>query len=461
MIGRSLRLRLVLAQAATIAVALVLAWLGLTILFERHLERRIDAELATYVRQLASQLALGPDGSLSLDGDLVDPRFELPLSGLYWQVESVPPGTLLRSRSLWDHVIDLPADPLAPGSVHRHDLAGPGGSMLLVHERPLTIGNATSDRQVRVAAAVDRASLFAASVTFATQLGLSLALLAVVLVAAALAMVWFGLRPFEQLRQAIGRVRSRVAERLDGRYPDEIQPLVDEVNALLEAQSRTIAQARAQAADLAHGLKTPLTVLSAEAASLRAAGEHARATTLEQLVQDMQRQLDRDLARARLAASRSGKAATAVAPVVRQIVQTLERTPRGGRCAWTVAVDETLAVAVDADDLIELLGNLIDNASKWAGETIEISASPVSRGIVVTVADDGPGVPEAARQRLGTRGLRLDAATPGHGIGLAIARDITIAYGGALDFADAELGGLAVTVTLPAAQAPIGQVSSR
>ena len=461
MTTRSLRLRLVLAQAATIALALVLAWLGLTILFERHLERRVDGELATYVHQLAGLLTIAPDGALTLDADLADPRFEVPLSGLYWQVETVPEETLLRSRSLWDHVLALPADPLEPGSIHRHDLPGPGGSTLLVHERPLVVGSSEGDRQVRIAAAVDRASLTAASATFAAQLGLSLALLAIVQVAAALVMVWFGLRPFEQLRQAIGCVRSRSVERLDGRYPDEIQPLVDEVNALLEAQSRTIDRARAQAADLAHGLKTPLTILHAEATALRGKGDTATAATIEGLARVMQRQIDRDLARARLAVDKSRHDATPLARLLRQLVQTLERTPRGGRLAWTVAVDEALTVAVDADDLAEMLGNLLENAAKWAEDTVEIAAVHVPDGVRVTVADNGPGVPEGARDRLGTRGVRLDSSTPGHGIGLGIVRDIIEAYGGKLAFADAKQGGLEATLTLPAAQAPMGHSSNR
>jgi signal transduction histidine kinase len=461
MTGRSLRLRLVLAQAATIAVALVLAWIGLAVLFERHLERRVDDELATYVRQLAGQLAIAPDGAVTLDAGLVDPRFEVPLSGLYWQVESVPPGTLLRSRSLWDDALDLPSDPLWPGSIHRHDLAGPGGAMLMVHERPLILASAEGDQTVRVAAAIDRASLAVARAAFATQLAWALALLALVLIAAALAQVWFGLRPFEQLRRAVGLVRTRQTARLEGHHPAEVQPLVDEVNALLEAQSVTIARARAQAADLAHGLKTPLTILHAEAAALRGKGDAEAAATIEGLARDMQRQIDRDLARARLAASRSAQAATPLAPIARQLVQTLERTPRGSRLSWTVETDEALAVAVDADDLAELLGNLLENAAKWAVDVVELAAVPTADSVRITVADDGTGVPADARDRLGTRGVRLDATTPGHGIGLGIVSDIASAYGGKLAFADAALGGLEVAVTLPRAQASIGQASSR
>jgi signal transduction histidine kinase len=461
MTRHSLRLRLMLAQAATIAVALVLAGIGLTILFERHLERRVDEELATYVRQLAGRLVVDPDGSLRLFADLADPRFEVPLSGLYWQVESVPEGTLLRSRSLWDHVLDLPADPLRPGSVHRHDLPGPGGTSLFVHERPLILGSGTSERRVRVAAAIDRTSLEAARAAFAGQLALALGLLALVLITAALAQVWFGLRPFEQLRHAVGLVRTRQSDRLADGYPDEIRPLVDEVNALLESQSATIAKARAQAADLAHGLKTPLTVLRAAAAKLKARDDADTAADLDRLARDMQRHIDRHLARARLAATSRGGEATAAAHAVGQLVQTLQRTPRGSALDWHVAIDGALMVAVDADDLAELLGNLLDNATKWAREQVRVSATAGAETIRIEVADDGPGVPEADRGHLGTRGLRLDAETPGHGIGLGIVRDIVTAYGGTLAFGASAEGGLEAAVTLPRAQVSIGQVSRR
>jgi signal transduction histidine kinase len=456
-----LRLRLVLAQAVTITVALVLAGIGLTLLFERHLERRIDEELATYVRQLASRLVAAPDGSLSLFADLADPRFEVPLSGLYWQVESVPDGTLLRSRSLWDHVLDLPVDPLRPGSVHRHDLAGPGGTTLLVHERPLLLGGDAAERLVRVAAGIDRASLAAARAAFAGQLAWALGLLAVVLIAAAFVQVWFGLRPFEQLRRAVGLVRARQSERLAVRYPDEIRPLVDEVNALLEAQAQAIAKARSQAADLAHGLKTPLTVLRAEAAKLKSLGDAETAADLDRLARDMQRHIDRELARTRVAATSRKAEASVPAEVVRKLVQTLERTPRGSRLAWSIDIDAALRVAVAADDLAELLGNLLDNAAKWAAEQVRVGAAAEADTVRITVADDGPGVPAADRERLGTRGLRLDADTPGHGIGLGIVRDIITAYGGGLAFGASAEGGLEVAVTLPRAQAPIGQASSR
>lgn len=452
MSGQSLRLRLILAQAASVVVALLLAGIGLTLLFERHLERRVDQELATYVRQLAAHLAIDPKGELTLEAPLADPRFTVPLSGLYWQIEDQETGRVLRSRSLWDDVLPLPQDDPKPGQAHRHPLPGPGGTTLLVHERLVLLGNGAGERRIRIAAAVDRATLDAARVDYVRQLAIALAGLALVLVAAAAVQVWFGLRPFEAVRRAVTAVREGRARRLDGRFPDEIRPLVQEVDALLEAQERSLAQARQRAADLAHGLKTPLTVLGSEARNLAAKGETKAAAELDRLARDMRRHIERELARTRLAGALGRAQATALAPAIDRLVRTLRRTPTGAERDWQVDVPARLLVAVEADDLGELLGNLLDNAAKWARHAVTVEAVPDAGEVRLTIADDGPGVDAAELDQLGTRGLRLDMAKPGHGIGLAIARDIALAYGGSIAFANHPDGGLRVTLTLPGAQ---------
>ncbi len=461
MSSQSLRLRLLLAQAASVVVALVLAGIGLTVLFERHLERRVDAELATYVRQFAAHLVIDADGELTLEAPLADPRFAVPLSGLYWQIEDQKTGTVLRSRSLWDDVLPLPVDEPEPGQAHRHPLPGPGGSILLVHERLVLLDQAGGDRRIRIAAAVDRATLDDARADYVRQLATALAGLAIVLVAAAAVQVWYGLRPFEAVRRSVTAVREGRAKRLAGRFPDEIRPLVQEVDALLEAQEQSLAQARQRAADLAHGLKTPLTVLGSEARSLAAKGENKAAAELDRLARDMRRHIDRELARTRLAGAAGRGQATALAPAIDRLVETLRRSPAGGARDWQFAVPEHLRVAVEADDLGELLGNLLDNAAKWARSDISVEALKDAGDVRLTIADDGPGVAAAELDQLGTRGHRLDTTRPGHGIGLAIARDIASAYGGSIAFANRRDGGLCVTLTLPAAQSPTGQASMR
>ena len=461
MTRHSLRLRLVLGQFASIVLALAIAGIGLTALFERHLERRVDEELETFGRQLVGQLAFTPTGEPTLQGELADPRFRQPLSGLYWQIEVTPDRFTLRSRSLWDQVLALAPDRLEPGADHRHELAGPGGATLIAHERLVLVETAAGERYLRIATAIDRTTIQTALRQYAGQLAWALLGLALVLAAAAWAQIRFGLRPIEDVRRAVSAVRERRARRLPGRFPDEVQPLADEVDALLDSEEALLEAARRRAADLAHGLKTPLTVLAAEADRLAAAGDAATAASLAALARDMQRHIDRELARSRLASPTGRAQATLVAPVVERLVATLTRTPEGERLDWQVSVPASLAVAVDADDLAELLGNLFDNAAKWARETITIKAVADAGHVILTIADDGPGVPAVDRERLGTRFMRLDATTPGHGIGLAIARDIVLAYAGSLSFTAAATGGLAVRLQLPAARASTGQPSSR
>lgn len=446
----SLRLRLAVAQTASIVVVLVLAGIGLVDLFERHLERRVGEELATYVRQLTGQLRFVENATPSLAAPLTEPRFDVPLSGLYWQITVEPSGLSLRSRSLWDQVLALPADAPAPGERHRHVVKGPGGGSLLVHERLILVETPAGEERVRIAAALDRRTLDRALDQYRTQLAIALVGLGLVLALAAWAQLWFGLRPVEAVRRAVLAVREGRNQRLEGRFPDEFQPLAAEVDALLDAQQSLIEGARTRAADLAHGLKTPLTVLQAEARKLAASGDAATAEVLDGLARDMRRQVERELARSRMAGARARPAATLVAPLVQRLIDTLVRTPKGERLDWEIDIPPSATLAVDAGDMAELLGNLLDNAAKWARSTVTVASAPAPGSLALTIADDGPGVPAGDRERLGERFVRLDTDQPGHGIGLAIARDIVDAYGGHIAFGEAIGGGLEVRLSLPA-----------
>jgi signal transduction histidine kinase len=214
-----------------------------------------------------------------------------------------------------------------------------------------------------------------------------------------------------------------------------------------------VEDARAWTADLAHGLKTPLTALGADAQRLRARGETGMAEDLEQLAQSMRRRVDRELIRARLRSEASGRAQHAdLLKIARGVVATLKRTPSGESLAWEIEASGPAQVRLSPDDLAELLGNLLDNAGKWARARVRIVLSR-HHGWRLTIEDDGPGVPEEQRTRLGQRGVRLDEQTAGTGLGLAIARDIVAAYDGQLKFGLSRLGGLEVRLDLPAALA--------
>ncbi|WP_417450623.1 sensor histidine kinase [Kordiimonas sp.] len=452
MIVQSLRLRLLLWASGAVAVALVLAGIGLTTLFDRHVERRVQDELATYLRQLSGGIEFAVDGSFSVAVPMADPRFDVAFSGLYWQVEEDGTAFAIHSRSLWDTRIALPTDPLDVGVIHRHTLPGPGGATLLVQERRIVFPTNEGERSLRMMVAIDRSDLDAASTDFAGELVPSLGILGVVLVLAVWFQVRMGLRPLDAIRKGINLVRTGTANRLPANQPREVMPLVEEVNDLLGAQEQAVERARQRAGDLAHGLKTPLTILQGDAGRLRARGENDLAGEIEGLVETMRRHVDRELNRARL--HEKGVMQVRVADlgaVVEKIVRTVNRTPAGKNRRWMVNIPADLATGMDEGDLVELLGNLVDNAAKWARREVMVRAAPAMGGYVqLMIEDDGPGVPDEALAKLGNRGVRLDEQAPGNGFGLAIVRDILAAYGGNITFSNRPEGGLCVQVDLPA-----------
>lgn len=460
----SLRFRLTAAALLSIAAALVLAGIGLIALFEDHVERRIDEELSTYLALIIAGVEVAHD-RVHFRRDLGNPRFDTPLSGLYWQIRDETHPTLLRSRSLWDQVIELPADALPAGVLHRHVLPGPADQVLLVRERSVYIAprgrdhwgrklnhhprDAGETHRVRVVVAIDRAELRSARNAFATDMSPYLGTIAVMLTLAAWLHIHIGLAPLGRLRRAVTAIRAGRQRHLAGRHPEEVMPLVEEIDALLAAQEQAIERARAWTADLAHGLKTPLSALSADAARLREQGNVDIADDLEELAEAMRRRIDRELIRARLRSGiAKGQAGADPARAIESIVRTLKRTPRGESLAWELKLEGTLVCAVAADDLYELFGNLIENAVEWARKRVRIVVHVESGSVRVQIEDDGPGVPDDKLGSLCERGLRLDQ-TRGSGLGLAIARDIADAYGCDLGFARAGLGGLAVTVAVP------------
>lgn len=440
----SLRLRLLVLSLASIGIALALSGIGLVYLFERHVESRVDAELDTHLRQLAGNVAVTGDG-FTLLAQPADPRFEQPLSGLYWQMDDLLSGSTLRSRSLWDDALALPEG--GTDGVRRHVVSGPASATIIVRSRTVMFPSPRGERHpVRIAVAVDAGEIEAASHAFAANLAPSLLLLGGVLAFASWLQVRIGLRPLATIREELGAIRSGRKRRLDARLPLEVMPLAGEVNQLLDEQERTVARARASAADLAHGLKTPLTVLGAEARRLRAEGDEKTAGSIEDLADSMRRQVDRALARSRL--HTGGRTMTELEPLVLRLIAVMKRTPQGEKLDWSIALDTGLRAAIDRDDLAELLGNLLDNAARWARSEVLVSGSSADGRVTICVDDDGPGIPEAQRLQALERGVGNTAG--GSGLGLAIASDIAEACGGTLQLQDAPLGGLRARIELPA-----------
>jgi signal transduction histidine kinase len=269
--------------------------------------------------------------------------------------------------------------------------------------------------------------------------------------AAGFALVRRALAPFDRIRRRLSQVRDGTERQLSGAYPSEVQPLVDDLNALLEHRERAVARAVSKAGDLAHGLKTPLAVLAQEAERTEAAGHHDLAATMSQQVERMRRQIDYHLAHARAAASGATPGARcSIVASVEGLSRTLLRIHESRGIAIDVNIAGDHCVRGQREDLDEMLGNLLDNACKWAKSRVAIDASSSGAAVVVTVDDDGPGLEASMRDLVLQRGVRADEAAPGSGLGLAIVRDLAELYGGSISLGAAPMGGLRATLQLPA-----------
>jgi signal transduction histidine kinase len=460
----SLRWRLLAGTLVGVVVALVLAGLVLADLFHQEARRQFEAGLRLQLGQLTAAFDVEGDGQPTLVPEPVDVRWQTPYSGAYWQIDRRPQGgAVLRSRSLWDAALAVPADVAADGEVHWHDAIGPGGARLRVAERSVRLVDRPGEVwMLRVAQ--DTAVSDAAVGRFVRVLVLSLGVLAVLLLAAAWAQVRVGLAPLRSLQMALVDLREGRRQRLEGRFPTELDPLVNDFNAVLARNEQVVARARTQAGNLAHAIKTPLAVLAGAAAAVPREGAAAElARLVDEQVAQARRQVDCHLARSRAAAAAGVPGLrTPVAAVVAPLLRVMDRV----HAARHLDLDDRtvlspLCFAGESQDLQEMLGNLLDNACKWARTTVQVtvetapdqvpeSASPQ---LVLVVEDDGPGLADAAwRERALARGACADEQVPGSGLGLAIVDELARLYGGsvALDRSVA-LGGLRAVLTLPRA----------
>lgn len=444
----SLRTRLLLAGALAIALALLVSALGLLVLFERHVTRRIDTELGVHLAQLVAGLdRTGEDDpTISLVRRPAEARFEQPLSGLYWQIAVEPGHRVLRSRSLWDSELSLPADRLGDGTVHLHEITGPGGARLHVLERRAELPARLGSAKARVAVAIDAGEIDRASSDFARDLALPLITLGGLLLLAGWLQVTVGLRPLDRIGAALTAVRAGTRRRMGGEFADEVRPLAGEIDALLDARDAELERARGRAADLAHGLKTPLQVLFGEADRLRSRGETHAAEEIASLTEGMQRLVERQLKRARLAPNASGASAD-VGETLRRVVGVVRRTPAGSRLVWAIDAPAALGARIDPDDLAEAIGNLLENGADFAATRVDVRALADGETVTIVVTDDGGGIPAEHIGEVAQRGRRLDTTRGGSGLGLAIVADIAANAGGTLAIENSR-PGLKVTLRL-------------
>ncbi len=447
--GRSLRWRLLALQAVAIALALLLTGLALSLLFERHIIRRIEGELDAHLQRLAAAVSFDERGALQVSNPPRDERFRRIFSGLYWQVEEPASGALVHSRSLWDERLRLPELPLpaAAREVRSLRIIGPNGERLLVRSRVLIFRHAGRDRVVRLAVGIDLAEARRLTASFRKDLVITLLVLAVFLLLAAWLQTQLGLRPLTAIRRAIAAIRDGRSRRLSLRLPGEVAPLGEELNALLEHQEEEMRRARQRAADLAHGLRTPLAALKADAARLKRLGQDELARGIEETVVAMQRQVEHQLTAAR---PRHRGAVADVELVARGLVATLERTPKGSLVDIRVRGVEGMRVAMEAEDLADILGNLLENAVRHARERVLLVVSREGGRARFCVEDDGPGIASERTREALQRGVRLDERGGGAaGLGLSIVQQLLQAHDGTLELKRGEeLGGLAACFSL-------------
>jgi signal transduction histidine kinase len=449
----SLRLRLLLGTLIWIVVTIIIAGWALGGLFRQHVAVQFHSELNTHLDQLAAHLAVDPGGQPLLSVAQSDPRFSKPYSGLYWQIDRVgaPVGNtlgLLRSRSLWDGVLKVPADSPSDGDVHQHRVSGPGKTMLGVVERVVILED--SPNRFRLVVAADEQRMVEPVERFNGMLWLALGLLGAGLGLVAVIQVFIALAPLRRLHSALGAVRSGTSHHLQGYFPLEVQPLVEEFNTVLAQNAEVVERARTQAGNLAHALKTPLSVIANEVEGK--SGEMAKRVSSQ--VDEARKQIDYHLARSRAAASvRVPGARTPVVPILDGLIRVMQRVHAERNLELVVLPGSGFIVfRGEEQDLQEMLGNLLDNACKWAARRVEIALLRTGAELMIRLDDDGRGIAEPERQRVLNRGERADEQVPGSGLGLAIVDDLARLYDGRVELADSPLGGLRAVLVLPAAE---------
>lgn len=486
----SLWARGLIGAALGVVLAVVLSGVVIWGLFTTAVERQFDSQFEDYLKAMTAAVGGGPRYSQSFSNHLgvglararedrpggdqnrlsFDPRFGRAYGGIYWEARRVvahddaEQDLVFRSVSLWDFPLPRPSPEPELGETRRvGGLLGPLGAALRVVERRVRVER-TGDEWILLVAA-EETTLAQSRDAFAPYLAFSLSVLAAALVAAAAFQVRFMLGPFGSFRRSIAEYRAGRSTRIEGVYPAEVAPLVEDLNGLLDRNERLIAQGRRRAADLAHEMKTPVAVLRNELealaekrASAAAGAGEAEAWPSEdfeaafEALAQIERQTRRQLARARVGAMQGAR--TPLRPAAERLRRTLQRLQRA---PMTIRLDlpPGLVFRGDEEDLEELLGELMHNAVRWARGEVRVTAEAVENGLLrLMVEDDGPGVAPENHARMLAPGGRLDSRRPGSGIGLTMVADLVEAYGGELSLGRAETGGLRVSLLLPGERAP-------
>ena len=455
----SLALRLFAAASVWALVVLPITGIVLISFYRGAVERSFDARLNVYLTNLIANLAAARPGTATPSPSLSDPLFTLPFSGWYWQI--TPLGTsshpLKTSDSLLDQRLVLPSeiDALADGNLTRHSyVEGPEKQRLRILEREISLNDpGLGKSKLSFAVAGDSAEIETTIDEFRNLLVVALTILGLGLVLATYFQVRFGLRPLHAIGEGLSAIRSGESKKLEGELPLEIVPLQSELNALIQSNREIVERARTHVGNLAHALKTPLSVITNEAAASRTrfgskVGEQA------ELMRD---QIDHHLNRASIAA-RSGitGSQTEIQPVITALVRALGRIYEARALTLECNCPEGITFAGEKHDFEEMVGNLLDNACKWAKSQVVLTVSldedtdtGGGRVLRVCVDDDGPGLPKKEMLAAIKRGRRLDETKPGSGLGLSIVAELAHLYKGRLSLEKSANGGLSARLELP------------
>ena len=452
----SLATRLFLSATAWLVVILAITGVALSSVYTDATERAFDRRLNLYLRTIVAEVATPDEPADHQFQSLGEPLFELPLSGWYWQIArtDTEKEELRSSRSLWDKKLpklEEQGAELTAAGIRLAYVDGPEGQSLRMVERPVDLG---ADGKYLVSVAGDASEIYDETRTFDLYLGGTFTALGIVLLLTTVFQVRFGLAPLKRISEAIADIRSGRAERLVGNFPVEIAPLARETNALIDANREIVERARTHVGNLAHAIKTPLSVILNEA-SAHAVDPFA-AKVLEQ-ADVMRDQVAHHLERARMAARVSViTTVSEVAPTIEALRRTMEKIHRDRGIAIELKADPQAKFRGERQDLEEMVGNLVDNACKWAASRVVIEAivePPAQPGAAprlrIVVDDDGPGLSAAERTQVSRRGQRLDESKPGSGLGLSIVVDLAALYGGNLSLGAAPIGGLRAELVLP------------
>jgi len=448
----SLAFRLIAAAAVWTVLALVAGGLILSNAFRASVEGDFDSELQSSMDALVASAGYDPSGAIQLEPRYLSARFQRAYSGDYWQIVPIGGGKPIISHSLLDRTIRFSDSDAGKDSMVWGHAEGPDRQHLRVLARriefPITATAQPDDnRAYMFYVAGDMNEVDRRIAEFNGTLVWSFVILGLGLIAAVFIQVRVGLQPLRKVTDALARIRAGQARRLEGSFPAEIEPLASELNSLIEHSAEVVGRARSYVSNLAHFLKTPLTVLANEVT----ANPGPFGELVSRQVKSMRRQVDHYLARARAAGALDVLGnRTQVAPVLEDLARVLRQIHAESAVDVDVNCPPALAFRGERQDLEEMAGNLIDNACKWSRGHVHVTAENSGPNICLSVEDDGPGLTPDERDQVGERGERLDESVPGSGLGLAIVRDIAKLYAGALTLDSSPLGGLRARLTLPA-----------